>query len=102
MSTRPKQKALTPAMWRVLRYTAAHGCAAKIGGPWLEVARLLEREGFLELRDCLGGYCAARLTPAANAHVSARWEFPPSNESLVGAYLVMSAGPRHLWVFGSR
>jgi hypothetical protein len=55
---------LTPAMWQVLRYTAEHGCAAKIGGPWLEVARLLEREGFLELRDCLGGYCAARLTPA--------------------------------------
>jgi hypothetical protein len=69
-----EQKALTPAMWQVLRYTAAHGCAAKIGGPWLEVARLLEREGFLELRDCLGGYCAARLTPAgaesaANTHV---------------------------------
>ena len=59
-----EQKALAPAMWQVLRYTAAHGCAAKIGGPWLEVARLLEREGFLELRDCLGGYCAARLTPA--------------------------------------
>jgi hypothetical protein len=59
-----EQKALTPAMSQVLRYTAAHGCAAKIGGPWLEVARLLEREGFLELRDCLGGYCAARLTPA--------------------------------------
>jgi hypothetical protein len=47
-----------PAMWQVRRYTAAHGCAAKIGGPWLEVARLLEREGFLELRHCLGGYCA--------------------------------------------
>jgi hypothetical protein len=40
-------------MWQVLRYTAEHGCAAKIGGPWLEVARLLEREGFLELRDLI-------------------------------------------------
>ena len=64
MQLTTKQKALTPAMWQVLRYTAAHGCTAKIGGPWLEVARLLDREGFLELRDCVGGYCAARLTPA--------------------------------------
>jgi hypothetical protein len=64
MQLTTKQKVLTPAMWQVLRYTAAHGCAAKIGGPWLEVARLLDREGFLELRDCVGGYCAARLTPA--------------------------------------
>jgi hypothetical protein len=59
-----EQKALTPMMWQVLRYTAAHGCAAKIGGPWLEVARLLEREGLIELRDCLDGHWAARLTPA--------------------------------------
>jgi hypothetical protein len=36
MQLTTKQKALTPAMWQVLRYTAAHGCAAKIGGPWLE------------------------------------------------------------------
>jgi hypothetical protein len=40
-----EQKALTPAMRQVLRYTAAHGCAAKIGGPWLEASAPLRSCG---------------------------------------------------------
>jgi hypothetical protein len=36
----------SPVTWQLLRYAAAQGCAAKTGGPWLEVACLLEREGF--------------------------------------------------------
>jgi hypothetical protein len=34
-------------MWALLRYTAKHCPVAKIGGPWLRLARVLERRGFI-------------------------------------------------------
>jgi hypothetical protein len=34
-------------MWALLRYTAKHCPVAQIGGPWLRLARVLERRGFI-------------------------------------------------------
>ena len=65
-------KHLTPDMCAVLRYTGEYGCMAKIGGPWLGPARLLERQGLIVLWRCLGGHYAARLTPAG-AEVLSVW-----------------------------
>ena len=59
-----ESKHITPEMCAVLRYTAEHGCVAKIGEPWLGPARLLERQGLIVLQHCLSGHYAARLTPA--------------------------------------
>ena len=59
-----ESKHVTPEMCAVLRYTAEHGCMAKIGEPWLGPARLLERQGLIVLWRCLAGHYAARLTPA--------------------------------------
>ena len=44
-----ESKHVTPEMCAVLRYTAEHGCMAKIGEPWLGPARLLERQGLIVL-----------------------------------------------------
>ena len=65
-------KHVTPEMCAVLRYTAEHGCMAKIGEPWLGPARLLERQGLIVLWRCLAGHYAARLTPAG-AEVLSTW-----------------------------
>ena len=59
---------VTPEMCAVLRYTAAHGCMAKIGEAWLGPARLLERQGLLVLRQCIAGHYAAQLTPDRRGH----------------------------------
>jgi len=56
-------KHVTSEMCSVLQYTAERGCMAKIGEPWLDPARLLERDGFIVLWHCLDGHYAARLTP---------------------------------------
>ena len=48
-----ESKHVTPEMCAVLRYTAEHGCMARIGEPWLGPARLLERQGLIVLRRCL-------------------------------------------------
>ncbi len=66
-----ESKHITPEMCTVLRYTAEHGCMAKIGEPWLGPARLLERQGLIVLRRCLAGHYAARLTPAGTEVLSA-------------------------------
>jgi hypothetical protein len=65
-------KHVTSEMCSVLQYTAERGCMAKIGEPWLDPARLLERDGFIVLRRCLDGHYAARLTPAG-AEVLSAW-----------------------------
>ena len=44
-----ESKHITPEMCAVLRYTAEHGCMAKIGELWLGPARLLERQGLIVL-----------------------------------------------------
>jgi hypothetical protein len=67
-----ESKHITPEMCAVLRYTAEHGCMAKIGELWLGPARLLERQGLIVLRRCLAGHYAARLTPAG-AEVLSTW-----------------------------
>jgi hypothetical protein len=67
-----ESKHITPEMCAVLRYTAEHGCMAKIGEPWLGPARLLERQGLIVLQHCLAGHYAARLTPAG-AEVLGTW-----------------------------
>ena len=59
-----ESKHVTPKMCAILRYTAEHGCMAKIGEPWLDAACLLECQGLIVLRRCLAGDYAARLTPA--------------------------------------
>ena len=66
-------KHITPEMCAVLRYTAEHGCMAKIGEPWLGPARLLERQGLIVLQHCLSGHYAARLTPTG-AEVLSTWQ----------------------------
>jgi hypothetical protein len=63
---------VTSEMCSVLRYTADHGCMAKVGGPWLGPARLLEGQGLIVLWRCLDGRYAARLTPAG-AEVLSAW-----------------------------
>ena len=70
--TRFDASALSPEMCAVLRYTAEHGCMAKIGELWLGPARLLERQGLIVLRRCLADHYAARLTPAG-AEVLSTW-----------------------------
>jgi hypothetical protein len=55
-------KRFTPATWALLRYTAKHCPMAKIGGPWLRLARLLQARGFIIVYRCLGGCYCARLT----------------------------------------
>jgi len=57
-------KRFTPTMWALLRYTAKHCPMAKIGGPWLRSARVLERRGFIIVCRCVGGCYSMRLTPA--------------------------------------
>ena len=57
-------KRFTPTMWALLRYTAKHCPKAKIGGPWLRSARVLERRGFIIVCRCVGGCYSMRLTPA--------------------------------------
>jgi hypothetical protein len=74
-----ESKHITPEMCAVLRYTAEHGCMAKIGEPWLEPARLLERQGLIVLWRCLAGHYAARLTPAGaewKVGFSIQWRHP--------------------------
>ena len=53
-----ESKHITPEMCTVLRYTAEHGCMAKIGEPWLGPARLLERA--LPRRSLCGATDASR------------------------------------------
>jgi hypothetical protein len=73
MPAQPEEtKHINPEMCAVLRYTAEHGCMAKIGEPWLGPARLLERQGLIVLQHCLAGHYAARLTPAG-AEVLSTW-----------------------------
>jgi hypothetical protein len=67
-----ESKHITPEMCAVLRYTAEHGCMAKIGEPWLGPARLLERQGLIVLHRCLSDHYAAQLTPAG-AEVLSTW-----------------------------
>jgi hypothetical protein len=57
-------KRFTPTMWALLRYTAKHCPMAKIGGPWLRSARVLECRGSIIVCRCVGGCCSMRLTPA--------------------------------------
>jgi hypothetical protein len=64
-------KHVTSEMCSVLQYTAARGCMAKIGEPWLGPARLLEGQGLIVLWCCLDGQYAARLTPAGAEVLSA-------------------------------
>ena len=64
-------KHVTSEMCSVLQYTAARGCMAKIGEPWLGPARLLEGQGLIVLWCCLDGHYAARLTPAGAEVLSA-------------------------------
>ena len=53
MPAQPEEtKHINPEMCAVLRYTAEHGCMAKIGEPWLGPARLLERQGLIALQHC--------------------------------------------------
>jgi hypothetical protein len=66
-----ESKHVTPEMCAVLRYTAEHGCMAKIGEPWLNPARLLKRQGLIVLWRCLAGHYAARLTPTGAELLSA-------------------------------
>jgi hypothetical protein len=73
MTSQPQaSKHVTPEMAAVLRYTAEHGCMAKIGEQWLGPARLLEQQGLIVLWRCLGDHHAARLTPAG-AEVLSLW-----------------------------
>ena len=75
---------VTSEMCSMLRYTADHGCMAKVGGPWLGPARLLEGQGLLVLWRCLDGHYAARLTPAG-AEVLSAWR--ASQEGFEWAHL---------------
>ena len=76
MTTQAEEsKHVTPEMCAVLRYTAEHGCMAKVGEPWLGPARLLERQGLIVLWRCLGGHYAARLTPAGAEVPSVRGRY---------------------------
>jgi hypothetical protein len=59
-----KLKLFTPDMWALLRYTAKHCPMAKIGGPWLRSARVLERHGLIVVCRCVGGCYSTRLTAA--------------------------------------
>jgi hypothetical protein len=68
-----ESKHVTAEMCAVLRYTAEHGCMAKIGEPWLGPARLLERQGLIVLWRCLAGHNAARLT-LAGAELLSTWQ----------------------------
>ena len=71
MPAQPEEtKHITREMCAVL--PAEHDCMAKIGEPWLDPARLLERQGLIVLRRCLAGHYAARLTPAG-AEVLSTW-----------------------------
>jgi hypothetical protein len=76
-------KHVTPEMCVVLRYTAEHGCMAKIGEPWLGPARLLEQQGLIVLWRCLGEDHAARLTPAG-AEVLSVWRACEEGDAVWG------------------
>jgi hypothetical protein len=56
-------KRFTPTMWALLRYTAKHLPMAKIGGPWLRSARVLERRGFIIVCRCVGACYSMGLRP---------------------------------------